>query len=184
MKKIFIISVLILIFCSCGNNMQSEDFQKEPEQNSSGESGEINSETEEDVPYVNGWTPDFKPSDFETDEEYYEDFLDEFVNHLEPLEYFETEKEYPEVILEIFDLMMEQEASEIMKCEELVSIDVLGDEKEFYVTYKYISKEGYEEFRSVRVRKTEDGKYGLLGRGGGPLGYGLEKSELTLEDIL
>ena len=54
-----------------------------------------------------------------------------------------------------------------------------------YVIYKYILKEGAEEFRSVRVRKTEEGRYGVLGYGGGaPIAYGLEKSDITLEDIL
>ena len=48
----------------------------------------------------------------------------------------------------------------------------------------YIGKEGSTEGLNVRIRKVEDGKYGLLGRGGGPIGYGLEKSDITLEDIL
>ena len=182
MKKLFVLLALVFVFCSCSKEPENEivpEMQEPPVSEN-----ESISETEEDVPIVNGWTPDFKPSDFETYEEYENAFLDEFVKHLEPSEYFETEKEYPAVILEIFDLMMEQETAEIMKCEELLTVNVLGDENEFYVTYKYISKEGYEEFRSIRVRKMEEGGYGVLGRGGGaPIAYGLEKTDITLEDI-
>ncbi len=189
MNKMFFTFVLVLmLLCGCAAVQTPEEIPSEPvnENETSSEAEEVSKpEPEEDVPIVNGWTPDFKPSDFESDEEYYETFLDEFVKHLEPIEFFETEKAYPAVILEIFDFMMERETSEIMKCEELVRIEVLGDENEFYVTYKYISKEGYEEFRSVRVRKTEDGRYGVLGYGAGaPIAHGLEKSDITLEDIL
>ena len=38
---------------------------------------------------------------------------------------------------------------------------------------------------SFCARKTDEGRYGVLGYGGGaPIGYGLEKSDITLEDIL
>ena len=167
MKRIIFVFVLVLLLlCGCVTVQTPEETP------------------EEDVPIVNGWTPDYKPSDFENEEEYYETFLDDFVNHLEPLEFIETRKEYPAVILEIFDWMMDQQP-DIVKCEELLTVEVLGDENEFYVTYKYISKEGAEEFRSIRVRKMEEGKYGVLGYGGGaPISHGLEKSDITLEDIL
>ncbi|MBQ6876934.1 MAG: hypothetical protein IJO22_00850 [Oscillospiraceae bacterium] len=184
MKKLCFVLVFALIFCSCGKEPQIEDFQKGLEQNFSKEYSEINSEDDEDMSYINGWTPDFKPSDFETYEEYEKAFLDEFVKHLEPSEYFETEKEYPAVILEIFNLIMEEETVEFLKCEELRKIEVSGDENEFFVSYLYLGKKGSTEGLNVRIRKIEDGKYGLLGRGGGPLGYGLESTELTLEDIL
>ena len=117
-------------------------------------------------------------------EEYEKAFLDEFIKHLEPSEFFETKKEYPAVILEIFDLIMEKETAEFLKCEELRKIEVLGDENEFFVSYSYLGKEGSTEGLNIRIRKVEDGKYGLLGRGGGPIGHGLEKSDITHEDIL
>ena len=182
-KMIFVFVLILLLLCGCASvqtpeEVVSSEFVAEEETSSETE------ETPDDVPIVNGWTADFKPSDFETYEEYEKAFLGEYVKHLEPQKFIETEKEYPEVILEIFDWMMEQQTSEIMKCDELVRIEVLGDENEFYVTYKYISKEGAEEFRSIRVRKTEEGRYGVLGYGGGaPIAYGLEKSDITLEDI-
>ena len=183
-KMIFVFVFVLLLLCGCASVQTPEEIVSSEsviEEETSSETEEI----PEDVPIVNGWTADFKPSDFETYEEYEKAFLDEYVKHLEPIKYFETEKEYPAVILEIFDFMMERETAEIMKCEELLMIDVLGDENEFYVTYKYISKEGYEEFRSIRVRRMEEGRHGVLGYGGGaPIGYGLEKSDLTLEDIL
>ena len=186
-KTIFVMVLIFALLCGCASVQTSEEIvPSEPaiEETSSEAEEVLKSEPEEDVPVVNGWTPDFKPEDFETYEEYEKAFLDEFVKHLEPSEFFETEKEYPAVILEIFDLIMEKQP-DMVKCEELLKIDVLGDENEFYVTYKYISKEGYEEFRSVRVRKTDEGRYGVLGYGGGaPIGYGLEKSDITLEDIL
>ena len=188
MNKMFFTFVLILlILCGCASVETPEEIvPSEPaiEETSSEAEEVLKPEPEEDVPVVNGWTPDFKPEDFETYEEYEKAFLDEFVKHLEPSEFFETEKEYPAVILEIFDLIMEEQP-DVFKCEKLLKIDVLGDENEFYVTYKYTSKEGAEEFRSVRVRKTEEGRYGVLGYGGGaPIAYGLEKSDITLEDIL
>ena len=184
-KMFFTFFLVLLLLCGCASVETPEEIVSSESAAEEETSSETEEETKpEDVPVVNGWTPDFKPEDFETYEEYEKAFLDEFVKHLEPSEFFETEKEYPAVILEIFDLMMEQQP-DVFKCEELLKIDVLGDENEFYVTYKYISKEGAEEFRSVRVRKTEEGRYGVLGYGGGaPIGYGLEKSDITLEDIL
>ena len=99
-------------------------------------------------------------------------------------QFFETEKEYPSVIFEIFDIIMEKETYEFLKCDELLGIEVFGDENEFFVSYQYITKEGAEEYLNIRVRKIEDRKYGLLNRGGGiPGGHGLEKTNLTLEDI-
>ena len=185
-KMIFVFVLIILLLCGCTSVQTPEEVVPSESVAEEETSSETEEETKpEDVPIVNGWTADFKPSDFETYEEYEKAFLDEYVKHLEPLEFIETEKEYPEVIIEIFDWMMEQQTSEIMKCDKLVRIEVLGDENEFYVTYKYISKEGYEEFRSIRVRKMEEGRHGVLGYGGGaPIAYGLEKSDITLEDIL
>ena len=184
-KMLFVFVLVLLLLCGCASVQTPEEIVSSESVIEEETSSETEETPEEDVPIVNGWTADFKPSDFETYEEYEKAFLDEYVKHLEPKEFIETEKEYPAVILEIFDFMMERETAEIMKCEELLMIDVLGDENEFYVTYKYISKEGYEEFRSMRVRKIEERRYGVLGYGGGtPIGYGLEKSDLTLEDIL
>lgn len=183
-RMIFVFVLILLLLCGCAS-VQTPEEVVSSESVAEEETSSETEETPEDVPIVNGWTSDFKPSDFETYEEYEKAFLGEYVKNLEPQKFIETEKEYPAVILEIFDWMMEQQTSEIMKCDELVRIEVLGDENEFYVTYKYISKEGAEEFRSIRVRKTEEGRYGVLGYGGGaPIAYGLEKSDITLEDIL
>lgn len=168
MKKICIILALIFLFCACGT-----EISQRPE------------ESKEDIPVLNGFSPDFKPSDFENEDEYYEAFLDEYVKNLEPLEFFETEKEYPEVILEIFDIIMEEETLDFLKCKELFQIEVFGDENEFYTKYFYVTNEGAEEVLSIRVGKAEDGRYGLLLRGGGaPGGHGLEKTDITLEEII
>ena len=187
-KMIFVFVLVLLLLCGCASVQTPEEIPSESvaENETSSETEEVpEPEQEEDVPVVNGWTADFKPEDFETYEEYEKAFLDEYVKHLEPLEFIETEKEYPEVILEIFDLIMAEQTVEFLKCEELRKIEVLGDENEFYATYFYLGKEGSTEALMIRMRKIEDGKYGLLGRGGGgPLGHGLEKSDLTLEDIL
>ena len=180
---------LFLVICLIGCSNHNVEINEETKHNYSFEESfesneEISSETEEDVPYVGGWTPDFKPSDFETMEEYEKAFLDELVKQFEPTEIFETEKDYPYAILEIFDIIMEKETYEFLKCEELLGIEILGDENEFFVSYQYITKEGVEEYLNIRVCKIEDGKYGLLGRGGGaPLGHGLEMTELSLDDI-
>ena len=182
-KMIFVFVFVLLLLCGCASVQTPEEIVSSEsviEEETSSET----EETPEDVPIVNGWTADFKPEDFETYEEYEKAFLDEYVKHLEPIKYFETEKEFPAVILEIFDLIMEEETTEFLKCEELRKIEVLGDENEFFVSYLYLGKEGSTEGLNVRICKIEDGKYGLLGRGGGPIGYGLEKSDLTLEDIL
>ena len=189
MNKMFFTFVLILlILCGCASVETPEEIvssESAVEEETSSETEEVSKpEPEEDVPVINGWTPDFKPEDFESYEEYEKAFLDEFVKHLEPSEFFETKKEYPAVILEIFDLIMAKETAEFLKCEELRKIEVLGDENEFFVSYSYLGKEGSTEGLNIRIRKVEDGKYGLLGRGGGPIGHGLEKSDITLEDIL
>lgn len=189
MNKMFFTFVLILlILCGCASAQTPEEIvhsESVAENETSSETEEVSKpEPEEDVPIINGWTPDFKPEDFESYEEYEKAFLDEFVKHLEPSEFFETKKEYPAVILEIFDLIMAKETAEFLKCEELRKIEVLGDENEFFVSYSYLGKEGSTEGLNIRIRKVEDGKYGLLGRGGGPIGHGLEKSDITLEDIL
>ena len=187
-KMFFTFFLVLLLLCGCASVQTPDEIvpsESVAENETSSETEEVSKpEPEEDVPVINGWTPDFKPSDFETMEEYEKAFLDEFVKHLEPSEFFETEKEYPAVILEIFDLIMEKETAEFLKCEELRKIEVLGDENEFFVSYSYLGKEGSTEGLNIRIRKVEDGKYGLLGRGGGPIGHGLEKSDITLEDIL
>lgn len=171
MKVLALFLSLIMLLSGCVKSDSENDLPDNPEQN-------------RDVMYINGWTADFEPSDFDSEEEYYEAFLDEYVKTLEPMEFFETEKEYPAVILEIFDKLDEEETEELFKCDELLKVEVSGDENEFYVSYSYRDKEGTKQELKIRVRKIEDGKYGLLGRGGGaPISHGLEKTDLTLEDI-
>ena len=188
MKKLCLILMLILAFCACGkepeNEIPSEEQEPSFSENSANEE-EKPAEKGEDVIYLGGWTADFKPSDFETMEEYEKAFLDEYVKQLEPIEFFETEKEFPAVILEIFDLIMEKEPYEFLKSKNLLGIEVFGDQKEFYVSYQYITNEDAEEYLNIRVRKNEKGKFGLLLRGGGaPGGHGLEKTDITIEDML
>ena len=185
MKKLCVVLALLLVFCACGKT-QIEIPPEEPE-SIVPESSENKSfpEKEEDVIYLGGWTADFKPSDFETMEEYEKAFLDKYVKQLEPIEFFETEKEFPAVILEIFDLIMEKEPYEFLKSKNILGIEVFGDEKEFFVSYQYLTNEGAEEYLNIRVRKNENGKFGLLLRGGGaPGGHGLEKTDITIEDML
>lgn len=188
---VFVFLMLLSSGCSTPNNINANENNSDKNIFDTYENNEVVSpetdvekQAENNVPIVNGWTPNFKPSDFETMEEYEKAFLDEYAKHLEPIEYFETEKEYPAVILEIFDLIMAEETVEFLKCEELRKIEVSGDENEFFVSYLYLGKKGSTEGLNIRIRKVEDGKYELLGRGGGPLGYGLEKMDITLEDIL
>lgn len=109
--------------------------------------------------------------------------LDDWLENLEPMQVFKTEKEYPAVILEIFDSMMAQEEFEQSKSKELLSIDVSGDENAFYVHYLYVTNENIDGHLMIRVHKLESGEFALMARGGGPLAHGLEKTDLTLEDI-
>ncbi|MBQ7874075.1 MAG: hypothetical protein IJ306_02765 [Oscillospiraceae bacterium] len=123
------------------------------------------------------------PESEETSSEDYDAILEEWVENLEPMQIFETEKEYPAVILEIFDILMEQEELEVFKSKELFSVDVLGDENAFYVHYLYVTNENIDGHLMIRVHKLESGEFALMARGGGPIDFGLEKSDITLEDI-
>ena len=59
MNKMFFTFVLILlILCGCAS-------VETPEEIVSSESAAEEETKPEDVPVVNGWTPDFKPEDFE-----------------------------------------------------------------------------------------------------------------------
>lgn len=69
------------------------------------------------------------------------------------------------------------------ECRELLSINVLGDENAFFVHYAFIDNEGVENQLMIRVHKLESGEFALVARGGGPIGFGLEKTDITLEDI-
>lgn len=83
-----------MLLCSCASVQTPEETlpSESVTEETSSETEEKKPEIIEDVPIVNGWTADFKPEDFETYEEYEKAFLDEFVNHLEPLEYIDTKK--------------------------------------------------------------------------------------------
>ncbi len=109
--------------------------------------------------------------------------LEEWIKNLKPQQVFETEKEYPAVIGEIFEIIMEANTEEY-KSKELKRINAFyGDENEFYVSFNYVAEADPDCYLAIRVEKTEDGKYALLARGGGPLAYGLEEAKMTLEDI-
>lgn len=174
MKKLFVLVIALLLLCSCA-------VQEEPKADIDSSSSK-KSENNTDTPYVNGWT-----ADFETEEEYGEAFLTEWVETLKPSEVFETESEFPFVIREIFEIITEKE--EIYNRIFINDISVLGDENEFYVHYSFIAemKENHwvddDCHMMIRVGKNDEGKYCLLARGGGPLAHGLEESEITAADI-
>lgn len=171
---------IIAAFSAC--EKEEPEKKEDPEFSLSKEETENNTDT----PYINGWTADIEKSDYETEEEYEDAFLTEWVETLKPTEVFETKSEYPLVIKEIFEILIEKD--EYYHSAIICDIKVLGDENEFYVGYSFIAGVGDRELHDdghmmIRVGKNEEGKYCLLGRGGGPLGHGLEKSEITLGDV-
>ena len=184
MKKIFLMilsAFLVLGLASC---------QKEPlpeAENNESSAEKEDSVPKEDLPAINGWTADFEPSDFDSPEEYDEAFLDAWAESLEPIEIFDTKTEYPFVIKEIFEILIEKD--EYYTGAFIKNISVCGDEKEFFVNYSFIGETGKnrgidtEASIAVRIRRTEDGKYALVARGGGPLAQGLEESSLTFGEV-
>ena len=67
MNKMFFTFVLILlILCGCASVETPEEIVSSESAAEEETSSETEEETKpEDVPVVNGWTPDFKPEDFE-----------------------------------------------------------------------------------------------------------------------
>ena len=73
-KTIFVMVLIFALLCGCASVQTPEEIvpsESAAENETSSETEEVSKpEQEEDVPIINGWTPDFKPSDFETMEEY------------------------------------------------------------------------------------------------------------------
>ena len=196
--KIFILFLsFLMLFTGCSNReteiieeISQESSYEESSENSSitdsENSGELPSEPEEDEIHINGWTADFKPLNFETLDEYYEAFLAEWVKNLEPIEIFETETEFPFVIKEIFEILTERD--DFNTVVEVTDLIVRGDENKFYASIQYNAENPvdgivYDNWLMIRVHKMDDGRYALMTIGGGPCDYGLEDSDLTLEDV-
>ena len=194
--KIFILFLsFLMLFTGCSNReteiieeISQESSYEESSENSSitdsESSEELPSKPEEDEIYINGWTAGFKPSDFETLDEYYDTFLAEWVKNLEPIEIFETETEFPFVIKEIFEILTERD--DFNTVVEVTDLIVRGDENKFYASIQYSTENRvdgivYDNWLMIRVHKMDDGRYALMTIGGGPCDYGLRTRILHLK---
>ncbi|MBM6923277.1 hypothetical protein H9X81_06200 [Hydrogenoanaerobacterium saccharovorans] len=126
--------------------------------------------------------------------------LEQWVADLEPVCEFEVTEEYPGVILELFDQLTEQrnqlsDSQQILNTN-LQSVTVYGTQQEFCAIYTFSSEQEYltesgstrqepfgEMTMRVRMRQKNKTTYELVAQGGGPIAYGLEKTDLTLESI-
>ena len=118
--------------------------------------------------------------------------LEQWVAALEPVREFTVTEDYPEVILELFDLLIEEEndgaPDRRLSRADLRSLTVYGTREEFFADYVFEGEwEDAEPFGElhlqVRMRRINGTTYGLLARGGGPLAYGLQPTDLTLESL-
>lgn len=174
MKKLLaiILAMLMLTFalCACAqDNPETPDVPEEPQSES-----EI-SESEESE---NPGSEEKNESSLEEDAA-----LQEWVESLEPIEVYDTKNVYPWVIGEIFEIIMESEPDE-RKSTELLGIEVCGGENEFFVDYIYSCEAEEPGHLFIRVRMNNDGLYTLVARGGGSIGYGLQKTDINLDDIV
>ena len=126
--------------------------------------------------------------------------LEQWVADLEPVCEFEVTEEYPGVILELFDQLTEQrnqlsDSQQILNIN-LQSVTVYGTQQEFCAIYTFSGEQEHltesgstrqelfgEMTMQVRVRQKNKTTYELVAQGGGPIAYGLEKTDLTLESI-
>lgn len=129
-----------------------------------------------------------------------DDALEQWAASLEPICEFKVTKGYPNVILEMFNQLIEQkntmtEDQHILHAG-LKSVTVYGTQEEFCVVYafsgelEYLTDSGSSELEpfdemtmQVRMRKKNETTYELIAQGGGPIAYGLEQTDLTLESI-
>ena len=129
-----------------------------------------------------------------------DDVLEQWVATLEPICEFKVTEEYPDVILELFDQLVEQrnamaENQRILHTD-LQSVIVYGTQEEFCAIYIFsgeleyptnsgsIEREPFGEMTMrVRMRQKNKTTYELVAQGGGPIAYGLEQTDLTLEKI-
>jgi len=171
MKKLLAIILAMLIFTLCAcvqENPETPDVPEEPK-----------SDAEISVPEESKNPVSEEQNEPSTEED---TDLQEWVESLEPIEVYDTKNVYPWVIGEIFEIIMESEPEE-RKSIELLGIEVCGGENEFFVDYTYSCEAEDPGHLFIRVRMNNDGLYTLVARGGGPLGYGLQKTDITLEDI-
>ncbi len=105
--------------------------------------------------------------------------LEEWVRNLKVTQNYRTDKPFPAAVGAVFNAIANSEDIEYI---DFKDVEVYGDEEEFFAAYTYIERGGEEQVLQVRMRKTAEG-YGLLARGGGPLGYGLEKTDITMANI-
>lgn len=171
MKKLLAIILAMLIFTLCAcvqENPKTPDVPEEPK-----------SDAEISVPEESKNPVSEEQNELSTEED---TDLQEWVESLEPIEVYDTKNVYPWVIGEIFEIIMESEPEE-RKSTELLGIEVCGGENEFFVDYTYSCEAEDPGHLFIRVRMNNDGLYTLVARGGGPLGYGLERNDITLEDI-
>lgn len=126
--------------------------------------------------------------------------LEQWVEDLELVCEFEVTEEYPGVILELFDQLTEQrnqlsDNQQILDTN-LQSVTVYGTQEEFCAIYTFSGEQEYltesgstrqelfgEMTMQARMRQKNKTTYELVAQGGGPIAYGLEKTDLTLESI-
>lgn len=129
-----------------------------------------------------------------------DDSLEQWVASLEPICEFKVTEEYPNAILELFNQLVEQkntmtEDQHILHAN-LQSITVYGTQEEFCAIYTFSGeleyhtdsgsseRESFDEMTmQVRMRQKNKTTYELVAQGGGPIAYGLEQTDLTLENI-
>ncbi len=174
MKKLLaiILAMLMLTFalCACAqDNPETPDVPEQPQSES-----EI-SESEESKNPVSEEQNESSPEE--------DAALQEWVESLEPIEVYDTKNVYPWVIGEIFEIIMESEPDE-RKSTELLGIEVCGGENEFFVDYTYSCEAEDPGHLFIRVRMNNDGLYTLVARGEGHIGYGLQKTDINLDDIV
>ena len=172
MKKLLAIILAMLIFTLCAcvqENPETPDVPEEPK-----------SDAEISVPEESKNPVSEEQNEPSTEED---TDLQEWVESLEPIEVYDTKNVYPWVIGEIFEIIMESEP-EGRKSIELLGIEVCGGENEFFVDYTYSCEAEDPGHLFIRVRMNNDGLYTLVARGGGPLGYGLQKTDITLDDVV
>lgn len=112
----------------------------------------------------------------------FDPFLEYWVSTLYVTKNYKIDAPFPAAVKAVFDAIA---SDENIKYREFRNVEFYGDEKEFFAAYSYIDAEGAGQTLQVRMRKTEDG-YGLLAKGGGPIGYGLAKrngTPLTADEI-